>query len=215
MKKHGFTLAEVLVTLGIIGVVSALVMPTFTASVKGKRIGPTLAKAKASFEQGTQRMLYANETNSISSMNFNNGSVETFLGTLRGYMKGAVDPHGTVFIANDGVAYGFTNKKMKVLTTFDTPHLNNITGKKTSEDPVFYIDIDGENNGAGEDAKDIFYFTLMDDGSLVPWGSALNGDTGGMNWSEAKGCQSGKIPADATKCAAHVLENGLKVEYKI
>lgn len=33
-KKNGFTLAEVLITLGIIGVVAALTMPTLIANIQ-------------------------------------------------------------------------------------------------------------------------------------------------------------------------------------
>jgi len=46
MLKKGFTLAEVLVTLGIIGVVAALTLPGILTDTTSAQIGPKLAKAR-------------------------------------------------------------------------------------------------------------------------------------------------------------------------
>ena len=40
MKKHGFTLAEVLITLGIVGVVAALTAPALVLSSRNEAIQP-------------------------------------------------------------------------------------------------------------------------------------------------------------------------------
>ena len=56
MKKFGFTLAEVLVTLGIIGVVAALTMPSLVSSTGSAKIGPSLAKFANSFENAMNKM---------------------------------------------------------------------------------------------------------------------------------------------------------------
>ena len=67
MKKHGFTLMEVLVTLGIIGVVSALVLPSFITNVSGQKIGPRLSKAVATFTQATAAILHdAGDANALN-----------------------------------------------------------------------------------------------------------------------------------------------------
>ena len=54
MKKKGFTLAEALVALGIIGVVAAILMPQLALGVQKKQAGALLAKAYAQIEQGMQ-----------------------------------------------------------------------------------------------------------------------------------------------------------------
>ena len=43
-KSAAFTLAEVLITLGIIGVVAAMTIPTLIANIKGARIRTQLKK---------------------------------------------------------------------------------------------------------------------------------------------------------------------------
>ena len=53
MRKNGFTVTEVLITLTIIGVVAALTMPTLVSSNKNKVNAKTLSVAISDFENGT------------------------------------------------------------------------------------------------------------------------------------------------------------------
>ena len=57
MKYKGFTLAEILITLAIIGVVSALTIPTLSTTYKKKVFATSLQVAKADFEGAMHRML--------------------------------------------------------------------------------------------------------------------------------------------------------------
>jgi prepilin-type N-terminal cleavage/methylation domain-containing protein len=57
MKKNGFTLAEVLITLGIIGVVAALTAPALVKNSGQAKIGPALAKFVNTFETGCEQMM--------------------------------------------------------------------------------------------------------------------------------------------------------------
>jgi len=61
MKKFGFTLAEVLITLGIIGVVAALTTPALVKNSGKAKIGPSLAKFVNTLETGVEQMMH-NET---------------------------------------------------------------------------------------------------------------------------------------------------------
>ena len=68
MFKKGFTLAEVLITLGIIGVVAALTTPALVQNIGTSKIGPSLAKAVSTFENANQTMLAQSEAGSITSL---------------------------------------------------------------------------------------------------------------------------------------------------
>ena len=60
MKKFGFTLAEVLITLGIIGVIATLTIPSLQTNVRAQSVGPGLAKAINTLENAN-KMLLTNE----------------------------------------------------------------------------------------------------------------------------------------------------------
>ena len=62
----GFTLAEVLITLGIVGVIAAITLPTLTQSTTTAQIGPKLAKAASAFEQANKALLDAYDVDRLS-----------------------------------------------------------------------------------------------------------------------------------------------------
>lgn len=68
MFKKGFTLAELLITIGLIGVVAALTLPTLMNEAQSKDIGPKLAKAVAVFEQANQSLLNDNEISNFINL---------------------------------------------------------------------------------------------------------------------------------------------------
>lgn len=57
MKKYGFTLAEVLIALGIIGVISSLTAPTFISNIQNSSNAARLASAVATLENGFTTMI--------------------------------------------------------------------------------------------------------------------------------------------------------------
>lgn len=66
--KKGFTLAEILVALGVIGVVAALTIPTVANSINKAKIGPTLAKVIAQIETGNKNIInFANSQSEIAN----------------------------------------------------------------------------------------------------------------------------------------------------
>jgi len=57
MKKFGFTLAEVLVTLGIVGVIAAITLPPLQVNVQRQSAGTALAKAINTLENANRMLL--------------------------------------------------------------------------------------------------------------------------------------------------------------
>ena len=70
MKKLAFTLAEVLVTLGIIGVVAAMTMPTLVSNHQKKVYVTQLKKVYTELTQALSR--YKNDNNAINIMEAGN-----------------------------------------------------------------------------------------------------------------------------------------------
>ena len=62
--KYGFTLAEVLITLGIIGIVAAMTMPSLIANYQKKQTSAQLKKAYSPFAQALVSSQYENGNSS-------------------------------------------------------------------------------------------------------------------------------------------------------
>ena len=65
--KKAFTLAEVLITLGIVGVVAALTIPNLNQNTSTAKIGPSLFKAVNTIENGNKNLLAAMGISRISN----------------------------------------------------------------------------------------------------------------------------------------------------
>ena len=66
MKKSGFTLAEVLITLGIIGVVAALTAPALVANGRNEANAAKLSVAVSNFENALQNMMIRENVELVS-----------------------------------------------------------------------------------------------------------------------------------------------------
>ena len=89
MKKIGFTLAEVLITLGIIGVVAALTAPALVQNAGSAQTGPKLAKAVSTFETANENMLTQEGLTNIMTVGTDDGknASQTYGDRLTNYMK--------------------------------------------------------------------------------------------------------------------------------
>ena len=219
MKKSGFTLAEVLITLGIIGIIAALTMPTFTQNTQKAKVAPRLSKAVSMFEQATHAVLDDAQSDSINGAQVKCADSDTetasltsstacFYNNLTHHLKGSYS--GDVFTTNDGMSYeikgGFTG------TEGLYAHNTLIAGGGGHDaNTYFMIDINNVDTAPNAPARDRFYFYMMDDGTLNPLGGAY--ETEEDNKWQTK-CPVNETPVDPDYCAGHVLENNLRIEYK-
>ena len=206
MKKVGFTLAEILVTLGIIGVVSAITLPTLMSNTTDAQIGPKLAKAVSAFEQANEALLNAESVDSLTDARLlveNNAS--TYINRLANHMKINSTGNNT-FTSKDGIGYDIFINNI-VPNNPQAPAYQQPIGTAT-------IDINGANE-PNTPGTDRFNFSFWNDGSLRPAGGAnwdgLNNQLG--SWQ--RDCPIGEVPReDYSMCAGHIFENNLKVLYK-
>lgn len=95
MKNLGFTLAEVLITLGIIGVVAALTTPTLVQNVGTSKVGPSIMKALSTWNIANENLLSDQEGSNLKSLGIKSGTEDNYIDTLSHYMK--ISP----FVNND------------------------------------------------------------------------------------------------------------------
>lgn len=89
MKKRGFTLAEILVALGIVGVVSALTLPTFVNNANSKAHEATAKATVNAIENAIGTMLANDGVNIIPDLEviLNKESSESLTSVLVGEIK--------------------------------------------------------------------------------------------------------------------------------
>ena len=111
MKKilKGFTLAEVLVTLTIVGVIAALTLPSLSLNVQKQQIGPALAKAINTLEYANKLALEQNQVRRLSELvgvageDLSEDEKNRFL--LESYLETVVGPHMKLSKLSHQIAY--------------------------------------------------------------------------------------------------------------
>lgn len=106
MKKSGFTLAEVLITLVIIGVIAAMTIPTLLSNTNKQEFKTALKKAMSVINQAItlNYALTGNEMNSVlNDTNLRN----EFMYSRTSILKVVNDKYYTA----DGIIYDFTSAK--------------------------------------------------------------------------------------------------------
>ncbi len=186
MKKKGFTLAEALVALGIIGVVAAILMPQLALGVQKKQAGALLAKAYAQIEQGMQNYVQAyNDTSADGSF------VEKWIDIPSKDIKVLMTYSGVKSVDISGVGEAYRFNKLPVEFT--------LTGSDVPYDVE--IDVNGIEKKPNIPSVDRFKFILTEEGKLEPFGK--------KDWRT----KCGTTIADKDYCAARVMAEGWKITY--
>ncbi len=249
-KKVAFTLAEVLITLGIIGVVAAMTIPTMISNHKKQVWVTQLKKSVSTLEQGFQKMLADDEVFSLSdtevfksipdryctSYDGSFGFCAAFYKKIRKYFN-IVDiiktPSDYKFAQLDSSIYcNYYTSDFYVIVLangawiFDFrfyirsqgSHCEAIkaNGGTTCEyNGYFYIDVNGKK-GPNFIGRDIFMFTILSDGHLVPEGSKtyslVKFGNDGHYWRNWEHACSHKYRF-GEGCAARIIENGWVMDY--
>jgi prepilin-type N-terminal cleavage/methylation domain-containing protein len=156
MLKKGFTLAEVLVTLGIVGVVAALTIPTLQANVQRQQIGPAVAKAVNTMENTNRLALVQSDAGSLVNVCGTN-----YIDCLQKYASGGKKDDNT-FITDDGITFVSDNSTSSV-GSFDSDKYSGTYYTVT-------VDINGAKN-PNLFARDQFSFLVDSYGSVIGYGS--------------------------------------------
>lgn len=224
MKRRAFTLAEVLITLGIIGVIAGLTIPTLLqkkaeleTTSKLKRAYSTLSSAYtlAVQENGTldQWGLVAGGPGAAIILN----KLEPYLKLVKncgtgtgcfptGLYKRLSGVDETNWDFNSG---GFAKAQLAdgtllliaMISTTCTTNRGN-TPPLSSICAAMYLDINGFN-GSNQLGVDTFEFAMTKNG-LVPYGTQQESAGGGMRFDDS--CKD-KSTAYGQSCAAWVLYN--------
>ena len=238
--KNGFTLAEVLVTLGIIGVVAALTTPALIQNVGDAKVAPRLQKAKATFETAAEMMLNANDSNIILGVattaedigkelqNYMKISYNDNIGANTDYAPNcAITPYaatggtstfkrfdsddGTIYLIWDNNGGNLTEVGVNTNAGSDIPN-NQLIG-------IVAVDTNGQQ-GPNRAGRDIFPFFMYNDGTLRPYGGkSANRSTVAHPTCESNGCDENpgttEQPQNPNTCTGSIFDHGMKIIYEL
>lgn len=199
MKKTGFTLAEVLITLSIIGVVAAMTLPTLTANVQKTQIGPALAKAVNTLENANRMAMQQYESRNIDTVAKSIKTNGTYIDLLETQVSGAVDStNSSRYISKDGISFLLN-------TTAVTGTANN---KYAGSAYTITIDTNGPNKKPNADGEDLYDVLVDKGGAVIP--------VGGNEWKKYTSATA-VVACTATSfnksCTGAIADNGWKVPY--
>ncbi len=210
-KKAAFTLAEVLITLGIIGVVAALTIPTVITNYRKAHIATSLAKAINTLETANQLILQNERVSSLSSLKGNPKYIPTVLGKNVALSAGG---GGGWYVTKDGIAF------RQYSSGWDNCSRNkDIYGGKCVD-----VEIDIDGFGVGQDRFGVDQFDVLVDnkGTVIPWGSVMYAQYiyyGGLDYvadtaTWKYGCNGNDIRIPYY-CTGNIVDHGYKVEYDL
>ena len=231
-KKLGFTLAEVLITLGIIGVVAALTAPALVQNAGTAKVGPTLAKVVSTMENANEQILHDEESTKLSSVAKN---ADEYMEVLSKYISGS--SYDTEAVTPTPIWTLYEKDEFNIGAVKEFKFADNISvmflpglfadgnlaytpkGSFKGCYGSFYVDINGMNRAPNSFGKDLFIFLMDENGQIIPAGGTTYawsrdmGEDGKYTGSSIFACNEKEIKT-GKGCAGSIFENDFKVIYQ-
>lgn len=234
MKKFGFTLAEILVALAIVGVVAAISIPTMVTENKKKVYANSLSSAVSNLENALTTVIITEGKTSICDINeWKGGYVEVFVENIlkkrmqltmndsyniqevktldkKGFFAGLnleqEKGSGTAFDSKKGFTYVIFDKLYEGAGGFDNLRLSL---------PVALVAIDVNGNKKPNIlGRDVFLYILNKDGYLFPYAGEEYNEFYGDNFNVHHYCDpNSNANKNGITCAARLAQNGYKMDY--
>lgn len=218
--QKAFTLSELIIALGIVGVISALCIPPLSDNIEKTRTASILGKVIKQVETGVANYMAddADETGASAETLLGTSNVTNFMAPVSGVLPkyiGAVAPE--------------TQERYKVCeyesSTCETLNTNFMSTYKFNKIPAelwaiklienssnvlednkdtviktIKVDVNGFNKKPNQYGKDVFIIKILNDGRVVPNG-------------EASDCTKDNI-GDGKSCAARIVADKYKITYR-
>ena len=230
MIKKGFTLAEILIVMGIVGVIAALTLPMLMTSVSNKSNAAKLSAAISDVENAFTYMLTSEKVGDILDSDFWRGEFDSdSIKSIGKYLKISVadkdfrdydyytlKDSGSFFTDISGNNFdpgnNFILTAKGVMLFFDMKTLDkeNDEEKETISQLVIDVNSDEKPNIVG---RDVFIFALSKKGKLYPYGSKRLSKIADINYWDEEGDYSCTDDSKKLGCTARLMEKGFEMDY--
>ena len=232
--KRAFTLAEVLITMGILGVIAAVSMPALMSNVDKNTWSNGLKVNVSNLNNAFKEMMSNEDTDDLRDTTLWSNNVpvagitsknDAITTELRKYFriekvennwpKGAHTLSGSAF-DEASVRYYLANSSTLNIKFMNDNRFTDCAATQMFCHPVaeIIVDVNGDKrpNVMG---KDMFSLFLAEDGAIFPNGSeaVYNYDNSKVKWDTANGCQGKQPKGDGKACTGRVFEEDFKINY--
>ena len=235
MKKLGFTLAEVLITLGIIGVVAALTAPALVQNAGTAKIGPTLSKVVSTIENANEQILHDEDATNLSKIANTN---QEYFELLSKYISGSsydtefmnaqkFEPSVKYYDGSDASSirwdnmgiFSFSDNITLLMGIQPDSNVYEAKGSFKGDYAILYADINGIKTKPNTIGKDIFLLHIDKGGQVLPMGGSTyawlkNDDNYKYSAKSSKYTCNETAVIQGFGCAGSIFENNFKVIYQ-
>ncbi len=194
-KYLAFTLAEVLVVIGIIGVVSALTIPNLQEGTNSKEVVTKVTKARATFDEAYGRAIATYGDPCTWALDQTTAAAQEAIWHERILENLKIDKDCGLVDNTNTVCWDFNNigkthhkaklaDGISVAMKVNTSEVTQGYGCRTAEVFAMLFDIDGSQKGRNSVCDDVYAFVYYGNGSYVPASSS----TGNLSNRDAGGC---------------------------
>ena len=216
MKLKGFTLAEVLVTIGLIGVVASLTLPAISTNIQKQQMGPALLRAAATLETANSLMMVEQDILSFKASCGTNYISQCFIPYIAPKIGAHFVPHAQIKpykFMNSDTSINMHESKYDAYMSKNgfIYYLYNEDLANNADNYGMFVDVNG-NKGPNTVGKDTFYLGMYfsDGGKLDFTGSDTAKYDNGF-WHTR--CNSRSVDNLGMDCAGSILDNNGKVIY--
>lgn len=237
--KQGFTLAEVLITIGIVGLIASITLPALMTNIDKNSWTNGLKTDMSILNNGFKQMMAQEGVDDMRDTALWTEYVKEDVVTPNDDIKAALAKYFKVdkMMANypknypvynlNGTQFNSANENSIRFYLSNTSSLNikflaNNDYDRCDTEQVFchpvaeiVVDVNGDKrpNTVG---KDVHFFLLGEDGSIYAYGSeALNKISTSKYplWDSANGCQGKQPETDGKACTGRVIEEAFQINY--
>lgn len=232
--KKAFTLAEVLITITILGAIAAITLPVILSDINKNTWANSYKTNINVLNAGFKQMMAQEDVEDLRDTTLWSDFVTEDVTTkndditreLRKYFKvDKVDenwPDTIYTLSNTEYENNSVRFYLPNTATLNIKFMNDRTFRRCTEDQLFchpvaeiLLDVNGDKrpNIIG---KDIYSLVLGEDGVLYPNGSEATNKYDPETyplWDTEAGCQGKDPKGDGLSCAARVVDEGFKINY--
>lgn len=224
LKKNGFTLAEVLITLCIIGLVAALTLPTLSSNLQKYSMETQISKFYSQLNEGIRRFMAVEQVSNINDADFD---ADKFVREYMNVKQTCADKNDDACFAKEYTSIKDKSIKASKENFFtdgegsDKAYILadgmtfNMEGLASSGPINIYVDVNGKKgpNVIGYDLQSmsLFYDGTLDEGEINP--EVRKSKTP----EEIKAIVKSRFDRCLTDnyggCFGHLLRNNFKFDY--